>query len=468
MKGKQHVAVWLSVFIFLLCAVSSAFAMHPELVLPEKVASGHKACQEIMRLGKKYQVEGLFAKEFVEGQCLLSRLEVAVAVQLLTEKMAEKAVKEGAGAIDREDLVILSDLKEELRGEMLLAHSRAFQWRYSELGTNLHALTRNITIGGGMVGVIQGSFGNKPKDHAEVVGRGDLIFNFKIGESTIAVIDVEATGGNGIDAELPSFSLLNAVAGSTDDRVRFREAWVEHSTFGDRLIATIGKIDLTNYFDTNSIANDENSQFLAGAFVNSPVLGAPTIGPGVRIHGRLTDALTLGIGYGSGDGLSSDVLDHGFGVVELDYKVKSGDLEGNYRAYGSLSGALPDNAGKVGRKNALGWGVSIDQQLTGNLTLFGRFGWHDEDAYATKSAWSTGFQYVGAVPARKDDVVAFGYGQVLAVGATAQEKLLEAYYKVKVSEQIAVSPHVQYLIDPLGQKDVPNVFVAGLRTQITF
>ncbi|WP_318258394.1 hypothetical protein [Geobacter anodireducens] len=37
------------------------------------------------------------------------------------------------------------------------------------------------------------------------------------------MIDVEATGGNGIDTRVPSFSLLNAVAGSTGDTVRFRE-----------------------------------------------------------------------------------------------------------------------------------------------------------------------------------------------------------------------------------------------------
>jgi len=468
---------WLPIFLLAMSSTTGpAFAMHPDLAIPEKVTSSQKACKEIMRLAEKYQAEGLFSKEFTEGQCQIDRLDVAVAVQILTEKMAEKVAKEGPGAIDREDLAILSDLKEELRGEMLLTQSRAFQSRYSELGTNLHALTKNISLSGGMVGVLQGSLNNKPRNHSEVVGRGDLVFEFKITDSTIAVVDVEATGGNGLDEKISNFSLLNGVAGSTDDRVRFREAWVEQSLFNDKLLMTIGKIDLNNYFDANNVANDENSQFLGGAFVNSDVLGACDIGPGIRINGRLGESLILGFGYGSGDSDSSEIFDHGFGVAELDYKIKSGDLEGNYRAYATLDGTLaefdPDSGeplgAKIKLKNAFGYGLSIDQQITSKLTLFGRFGWRDERTYATKSAWSAGLQYMGLIPQRSEDIAAFGFGQVLVNDATAQEKLLEAYYKVKVNDKIAVSPHFQYLINPLGDKEARNVFVMGVRTQITF
>ena len=162
---------------------------------------------------------------------------------------------------------------------MLQVGTRAFQSRNEDLGTSFTALTKNISLSGGLVGSMHGSIGNEPKDHADVVGRGDLVFNFKVGESTIAVIDVESTGGDGIDAHIANFSALNGVAGSTGDRVRFREAWVEHAAFKDRLILTAGKIDMSNYFDSNAVANDENGQFLAGAFVHSGVLGIPADGP---------------------------------------------------------------------------------------------------------------------------------------------------------------------------------------------
>ena len=469
LQRKHYGAVLLAALILVLSgAVSPALALHPDLAMPETVEASHKACQELLRLGKKYRVEGLFTKEFEDGKSKCNRLDVALAVQMLTEKMAEKAAAEGAAAVDRDDLLFLSDLKEELRGEMLLVQSRAFQSRYGALGTSFHALTKNITLSGGLVGVLQGSFGNRPKDHADLVGRGDLVFNFKVAENTIAVVDVEATGGDGIDAHIPSFSQLNGVAGSTGDRVRFREAWLEHAAFDDRLIITAGKIDLTNYFDENNVANDENSQFLAGAFVNSAILGTPAIGPGIRLQAKLAEPLVFGFGYGSGNGDAADFFDHGFGIVELDCKHKIGELEGNYRAYGSLDGAAADGVKKLSQKDAFGFGFSVDQQFTDNLTLFGRYGWHEDHAYPTKSAWSAGFQYTGLIPQRKDDFVAFGYGQVLGDSASSQEKLLEGYYKAKISDQIAISPHFQFLINPLGNKQTDDVFVMGLRTQITF
>lgn len=449
---------------------SAAYALHPELVLPEKVSVGHKACQEIMRLGKKFQVEGLFSKDFEEGKHMCSRIEVAAAVQLLTEKMAEKVVKEGAGAVDKEDLVLLSDLKEELRAEMLLVGTRTFQSRNEELGTRFTALTKNISLSGGLVGVMQGSIGNEPKDHADVVGRGDLVFNFKVGENTIAVIDVEATGGNGIDGQIANYSALNGVAGSTNDAVRFREAWVEHAAFNDRLILTAGKIDMSNYFDSNAVANDENAQFLAGAFVHSAVLGVPGNGPGFRLEARLAEPLTFGLGYGSGDTDSDDSFEHGFGIAELGYMHKFGGHEGNYRIYAGVDGALPDAAIKLVRKNAFGFGVSLDQQITDKLTLFGRYGQRDKDVYATKRAWSVGGQYAGLIPGRKDDVLGFAYGQIEIVDAVAdsREKLAEIYYKFKVNDQIELAPVVQYLINPAGIDSADNVVTVALRTQLSF
>ena len=461
----------------LLLSSGAAFALHPDLIVPEKVAFKHKACQEIMRLGNKYQVEGLFSKEFQEGKHLCSRIDVAVAVHLLTEKMADKVVKEGNEAVAKEDLVLLADLKEELRAEMLLVGTRTFQSRYDDLGTRFTALTKNISLSGGMVGVLQGTAGHDPKDHAAVVGRADLVFNFKVGDNTIAVIDLEATGGDGIDtgSNISSFSGLNGVAGSTSDRARFREAWVEHTALNDRLVLTAGKLDLSNYFDSNAVANDENGQFLAAAFVHSAVLPFPANGPGVRVEAKLAEPLTLGLGYGSGDADSADSADsadifsHGFGIAELGYQLKAGDLEGNYRVYAALDGSRIEGD-KLEPKNAYSFGVSLDQQVTHKLTLFARYGQRDKDVYAVKQAWSAGGQYAGVIPCRADDVLGVAYGQIKANEdiAGSQEKLAEVYYKYKVSDQVEIAPVLQYLMNPAGDSSADNVLALALRTQISF
>lgn len=161
--------------------------------------------------------------------------------------------------------------------------------------------------------------------------------------------------------------------------------------------------------------------------------------------------------------------------MELGYGLKIGEREGNYRVYATLDGSLPsfDDEGniesdKVLQKNAFGYGVSIDQQITEKLAVFARYGRHDDKAYTTVAAWSAGLQYTGLIPDRGDDVLGLAYGQVQANGVTGQEKLAEFYYRVKVNDQIGISPHVQYLVNPAGDSSRDDIVVAGLRTQITF
>jgi carbohydrate-selective porin OprB len=451
-----------------------SFALNPELQVPDRVEMRHTACQNMSAIARKYGVTGVFSKEFEEGTQCLSRVELAASLVLITEKLAEKVIKDGATSVAKEDLEKLADIQEVLRAEMLLVGTRTFQQRNEALGTMLHPLTKNISLSGQMTGIFQSSAGLRPRDHSAVVGRSDLVFSFRVGDNTTAVIDLEATGGDGLDPKIPNFSGLNGVAGSTGDRARFRQAWVEHSLFNDDMLITIGKIDLGNYFDSNSVANDENAQFLSGAFVNAHALSLPGKGPGTRLQLKLADPLVLGIGYGSGnvdengEPTGTDILNHGFGIAEIDYRLQLGELEGNYRVYGAIDGSLPDNFIKLKQKSAYNYGVSIDQQMTNKLTLFGRYAQRDSSIYKTSRSWSAGLQFTGLIPDRTEDVTAVAYGQIYGQRLGAQEKLLEWYYKIKATEKIGISPIVQYLITPQGDRSRDNVVVLGLRSQVNF
>ena len=474
MSHGKLVFLLLSAAVLTFSMSSPSFALHPELQVPDRVEMKHAACQAMSDIARKYGVEGVFPKEFEEGKQCMSRVELAASLVLMTEKLAGKVIKDGASSVAKEDLEKLADIQEVLRAEMLLVGTRTFQQRNEALGTMLHPLTRNISLSGQMTGVFQSSVGLKRRDRSAVVGRGDLVFSFRIGDNTTAVIDLEATGGDGLDPKITTLTGLNGVAGSTGDRVRFRQAWVEHSFFSDILLFTIGKIDLGNYFDNNAAANDESSQFLSGAFVGAHALSLPYAGPGARLQLKLGEPLVLGIGYGSGnvdeDGIptGADILDHGFSIVEIDYKLNLGGLEGNYRVYGAIDAALPDNGIKLKQKNACSYGVSIDQQVTDKLTLFGRYAQRESSVYLTNRSWSAGLQYTGLISSRSNDVTAVAYGQISGQKLEAQEKLLEWYYKIQVMEKIAISPAVQYIITPQGDRTRENVVVLGLRSQVYF
>lgn len=450
-----------------------AFALHPDVKIPDKVFVDHQACRALHALSGKYKIEGIFTKEFTEGTQCLTRMELAASLHMLEEKLAEKVVKEGSDAVSREDLNSLSEIEEDLRSEMLLVRTRAFQARNEGLGTNLYPLTKNISISGALVGVFQNTVGNQQqKDGGDVTGRGDLLFNFKITDTSIAVVNLRAAGGTGIDSRVGNLAGLNGIATTDGDNVRFYKAFVEQSMFDDRIIATMGKIDMGDYFDANTVANDETSQFLAGMFTNSPTISLPVSGPGGRVHAKLGEMFTLGVGYGSSTGSGDRFTSNGYGIAEIDAKIRLAGLEGNYRIYGAIDGAKPDGSNKFQAKNAYNAGISIDQQLTDRLTLFARFGQRERNVYAASRSWSAGVQYAGLFPGRENDTIGIAYGQIAGNGdyLPAQEKLMETYYSIKLHDKVSLAPVYQLVINPAGDQsgNYGSVNVLGVRTQVTF
>ena len=191
-------------------------------------------------------------------------------------------------------------------------------------------------------------------------------------------------------------------------------------------------------------------------------------GRGTRAEATRHKPGAVGAALASGDADAADIFDHPYAIAEGDYAAEIAGRSGNYRLYVDMDGALPDGAEKLEKRNALGFGTSIDQQVTDHLTLFGRYGWREGSVYRKKSAWSAGFQYAGPLPTRKDDVLGFAYGQVQATGGPAEEKLAELYYKVKVNDHVEISPVAQYLINPDADRSKENVAVLGLRTWVLF
>ena len=65
-------------------------------------------------------------------------------------------------------------------------------------------------------------------------------------------------------------------------------AW-QQSFFDGTLVATVGMIDQLNYFDVNTFANNQFTQLMANAFVNSEVILAPPQGLGINLAWQPTD-----------------------------------------------------------------------------------------------------------------------------------------------------------------------------------
>ena len=204
--------------------------------------------------------------------------------------------------------------------------------------------------------------------------------------------------------------------------------------------AAAGKIDLTNYFDTNAVANDETSQFLSTAFVNSAALQQPRNGPGAFAFYDSKKSWRMGVGVQNPADSGFSVADRPYGIAELDYNTRFfRGYEGNYRILGHMSRSLDD-----GNR---GFGFSIDQVLFPNFTGFARYGFNNRSTgTANQYAWSAGFEKKKLLAVRPLDTLGFAFGQQEGTGASKIDTLTELYYRFFLTDHLSVSPHLQWLL----------------------
>jgi porin len=169
------------------------------------------------------------------------------------------------------------------------------------------------------------------------------------------------------------------------------------------------------------------------------------------------------------------------GIVPL-IRSSRGDLPGAYRIglwYDPQPKERFDGAGF--KQDDVGFYLSLDQMVykeqsdpddAQGLGLFARYGHADGDVNDIRCFWSVGAQYRGLVPSRDEDVLALGVGQGLlskAAGYTAdQETALELYYRAQITPWLGITPSVQWIANPGGQKDLDDAVVVGVRVQMAF
>ena len=302
-------------------------------------------------------------------------------------------------------------------------------------------------------------------------------------------LHLESGKGTGIDDALDVYSNVNRDA-DDEIQVRVTELWYEQNLFNEALTITLGFLDPTVYFDNNTAANDETTQFLGSMFRNSPTIEFPDNSIGLRIGVAPLDWFSMSYGVINANGAWKNIFQSLFHIGQIIFMPKINDLEGHYRFLVWRNGLSHTwwSDGETG-KASYGFGVSFDQKVAEPVTLFARYGWQapnpynvfitdtDGSNYSLSQSWSAGASLSGSWWHRDDDVLAIGVGQAIpsakyrdATGLLARNELhIEAYYNFHVNKHLALSPDVQVIWNPFG-KDSPAdrgvVSVFGLRTQI--
>lgn len=366
----------------------------------------------------------------------------------------------------------------------------------------LQEKVETFSIGGDLSLFIQGILQNSQDraEKADVSYSGDLFLIAPAGPYGNVYFRGDIGQGEGIVPFLPpTFSGPNADLEFNEAKFELVEAWYwtefpVPDIRDKRLEFTIGKMDPTALFDANTVANSETNQFLANIFVNNLALefggDANGYGAGMALGYRFTSIYNKGlnvmgrIGMFEGDGNFRDVLDLPFLIAELDIWRPYYGLNGNYRIYGWVNKRKHTDLLDSSKDNLSnqGIGISIDQQVSNDITLFARYGVQDEDVSKFDQVFSIGGQLIGNSWRRANDVIGIAYGASQVGGKykdaslgldgyvanASYEHYIEAYYKYWANKNLAISPDLQYVINPGGDKEKDSVFIYGIRMQVTF
>lgn len=321
-----------------------------------------------------------------------------------------------------------------------------------------------------------------------------------------ATIHVHAEGGwsSGLDA-----SSIGSVVGRVNDDaygdqvIDVTELYWGQVFLDGRLEFHIGKLDVTGgferygcplSFDGNTYANDEVTQFLNAALVNNPTIPFPDKGLGAIVHVRPLDWMYVSVGAADGQ---ADARETGFRTAfhEEDYFVwllETGIVPAIPSARGPLQGAYrvgmwyqPEPKQRhdrgTSKRDDVGFYLSFDQLVlkenadegdSQGLGAFARYGYAHDDQNEIDHFWSFGAQYRGLVPTRDDDVLGIGFAQGKVVPDAGynedHESVLEVYYNLAVTRWLNISPSIQYVWNPGGNKGVGDATVIGIRVHVAF
>ena len=178
----------------------------------------------------------------------------------------------------------------------------------------------DATVGMQMAGRTSGS-GLLPEGNAYALASADLFFTAGIAQYTIFFADIVGLSGSPPDAEIPSLTLLNGYTARLvrQNELNLREAWLRTELFGQRLALTAGRLDLTNYFDQNALANDEGLQFISDALVNNQMLGLDSNGTGVAAEFDAKTEFRLKFGLQQSNIDATNLSDSLFTLTQVGY-----------------------------------------------------------------------------------------------------------------------------------------------------
>ncbi len=412
----------------------------------------------------------------------------------------------------------ISDSEPEITARLKAVESQSNS--YKKVASLVESL-EGIEVTGGLTMAAQ-KLASKPQNYdgkdSEVNYRGDVNITIPAGNigASEGILFAHLRVGQGLGLENApydngdggAFSSFNSTSfqrpgsNTSDSTVLLAQAWYQLNIplplggnpdlSRQHLEMTIGKMDPFMFFDQNTIADDETRGFMNQSFVHNPLLdtggdiGVDEFGftPGFRMawvndyYKPQHYGISFGA-FGAGEGAEfKDTLSDPFYIVQAETQQRFSGLEGNYRIYywKNYSGQDFNKPDKDYSSHA-GFGLSLDQKVHDYTTLFARYGKQTQGDVSFDQTLTFGAEFGGSYWSRGGDALgaALGflslsdeYKDANPTMDDGAEQVAELYYRYRINEQIHLSPNVQHIRNPAGDKDASSLTAYGLRAQLDF
>ena len=262
----------------------------------------------------------------------------------------------------------------------------------------------------------------------------------------------------------------------SDQGTRLTNLYWRQRMRGGNLVFVGGFVDVTDYMDVYMLSSPWTGYFNFAFSTGSASIPVPTEGLGLALGGYLNENLYLIAGFADsisdpthpGDGFNTFFSDREyFKHFEIGWNSTRETAFLNnvhltlWHADERVAAATPD-----------GWGanVSWSRSVNEHWITFVRGGYAKDGGSLLEKSLTAGLAYQ-TVPGGNQLGVAYNWGEPNEstwVPGLDDQHTLEAFYRIQLWKEFAITPDIQYIRNPALNPDGNSLWVFGLRGRLAF
>jgi hypothetical protein len=458
------------------------------------------------------------------GQRALSRYEFAAGLNACLDKINEIISAGLADKVSKEDLAAVQKLQEEFAAELATLRGRvdALEAKTSRLEAQQFSTTTKldgqiiVAVSGSTSGTstlflpnddptLPAASGQPGRTNTNLISRVRLNLNTSFTGEDLLYTRLQAGSNGGNAGSLLDSSTFNTGfigfqnssvfdyngAGTTFVLDKLRYSF----PLGKDATVTIAALySLNEYLDTNSFANNESVDFSTRMFINNPLIMPVNDGAGAAFSWNIGgSAFTLRAGYAATDAAAATTdpatgINRGlFGdrnqlTAELEFAPKAGDEPGPFAIRLQYTRAAFNNL------DLDAGGVNLEWAIAKGFAIFGRYGFSSISSRGalistalpsyinagftgtsiSPQTWSAGFAFPNLFKENALAGIAIGQPFIERTVGNSSQTNLELFYNFPVSDNIRITPDLQFIFNPNNNSANSTITVGTLRTVFTF